>query len=162
MLNLQNYRKNHKVLLTWWTRWMDLLLSQQQDHVEILTWNIPILQMVRINSKLAYVWLLLECSDVYNVCIKYLGVYWIDPDCGSRGNAFQASCYFTLQETCIKSPNYNKSNNNEKVRQSTKHGSVGCWISWMLDQLLLLCDRNMLHGVPRENNINQLLQSLLF
>ncbi|CAB4022624.1 Collagen alpha-2(I) chain [Paramuricea clavata] len=39
------------------------------------------------------------------------GVYWIDPDWGSHGNAFQARCKFTLQETCI---NSTKSNKDEK------------------------------------------------
>ena len=47
--------------------------------------------------------------------IQNLGVYWIDPDWGSRGNAFQASCNFTLQKTCIKPINPVESNSSKEV-----------------------------------------------
>ena len=44
-----------------------------------------------------------------NALINYSGVYWIDPDWGSHGNAFEAVCNFTLHETCIKPINPAKS-----------------------------------------------------
>lgn len=45
----------------------------------------------------------------------YLGVYWIDPDWGSHGNALQASCNFTLQMTCIQPTNPKKIDIHEEV-----------------------------------------------
>lgn len=44
-----------------------------------------------------------------------LGVYWIDPDWGSHGNALEASCNFTLRQMCVKCLNSERINNDEEA-----------------------------------------------
>ena len=52
--------------------------------------------------------------------VSYIGMYWIDPNLGSTGDAFQVSCNFTVRENCIKSPKIKRTNQDENVSKTIK------------------------------------------